>query len=254
MRSLLFTVAVFLVVFSCRDMQERPKVDYNNNEGQTLTIEDVVSDTTKAIVATLPLCFDSTNVLIQPSGLVNIRNIKDLAVLDRISYPSENKSSYRGKSSESDFHVSGIYGNELSGQMTNVYFDDLSTNTQRLLTTDYIFMSRITYLREIAKNTDKHYLLYFVYDKDTNRDGKLNSQDILSLYISKLDGTGFSKITSDNHELLNYRPVPFANRYYFTTIEDINKDGYFNKGDKYNYYYIDFSVDPYKIVEYKPTL
>lgn len=254
MRSVLLITFVFLFICSCKDVQERPKVDYNNNEGQTLTMEDVVSDTTKAIVATLPLSFDSTNVLIQPSGLVNIKDIKDFAVLERLSYPIESKSSLRGKSSEPDFYTSEIYGDKLSGQMSNVYFDDLSTNTQRLLTNDYISISRIVYLREIAKKTDKHYLVYFVYDKDTNRDGKLSSEDILSLYISSLDGIGFAKITKDNHELLNYRLVAQANRYYFTTLEDVNKDGYFNKGDKYNYYYIDFSVVPYKVVEYKPTL
>jgi len=255
MRSVLLFGFLFLVTSSCRDNSERPKVDYSDENVQTLTMDDVVSDTTKAIVATLPLAFDSTNVLIQPSGLVNIKDIKDFAISERLSYSIETK--VRGKTTEPNFYMNNmnrIYGDELSGQISNVYFDDLSTNTQRLLTNEYVFISHIIYLREIAKKTDRHYLLYFVYDRDTNRDGKLNAEDILSLYISNLDGTGFSKVTKDNHELLNYRLIPLANRYYYTTIEDVNKDGYFNKGDKYNYHYIDFSVEPYRVIEYKPTL
>lgn len=250
MRFIVFLTTVLLFISSCIEKREAPKIDYNHTETDSLTIEDAISDTTKTIIATLPLSFDSTNVLIQPSGLVNIKNIKSTDIYNSISSLPDKKS--RGK--EPEFHSNGIYGDELSGKMSNVYFDDLTTNTQVLLTNSLISIHRIVYLREIAKKTGKDYLIYFVYDKDTNRDGELDSNDILSLYISKLDGKDFTKITLGSHELLNTKLISLANRYYFTTIEDINKDGHLNKEDKYHYYYIDFSADSYKIVEYDPTV
>lgn len=252
MRLLSILLFVSLALYSCGENAEKPKVDYNQTEATPLTIEDAVSDTTKTMVATLPLSFDSTNVLLQPSGLVNIKDIKnsDFFRLDKGDYASSMR---KDKYEEPDFYANGIYNDVLSGQISNIYFDDLATNTQTILTKDYISISRVMYQRQIAKNVGRHYLLYFVYDKDTNRDGKLDSDDILSLYISNLNGTGFTKVTRENQELSDRMLLERANRYYFTTIEDVNKDGHFDKGDKYNYYYIDFSADPYRVVEYNPT-
>ncbi|HCO66840.1 MAG TPA: hypothetical protein DIT04_03660 [Dysgonomonas sp.] len=252
MRAIFLFAFVVLAAYSCMDNAEKPRVEYSEDAIKPITMDEVMSDTTKTIVATLPVYFDSTTVLLQPSGLINIKEIKDMSVLGRLSYPIESKS-YREKTKDSDFHLGAIYADQLSGQISNIYFDDLTNNVQRLLTEDYISISQVVYLREIAKKTGRDYLIYFVYDRDTNRDGKLNSGDILTLYMSNLDGSGFVKISKDNHQLADYKLVVIANRYYFTTIEDVNRDGYFNKGDKYNYYYIDFSQESYEIVEYNPV-
>lgn len=249
MRYILFSIVILLFTISCTKEQEVPRIDYSETESDILTIEDAISDTTKTIVATLPLNFDSTNVLIQPSGLININEVKSGNILSRLSYPDK-----KVRGAESDFYSNGIHGDELSGKISNIYFDDLTSNTQHLLTNKLISIYRVIYLRKIAKSMNKNYLLYFVYDKDTNRDGKLDSDDISSIYISKLEGTEFKKITSDNHELMNSQFVPLANRYYFTTIEDINKDGHFGKEDKFHYYYIDFSTESYKVTEYNPII
>lgn len=251
MKHILFLAVVVLLasLFSCTGNQDAPRIDYSAGNTDSLTIESVISDTTKAIIATLPLYFDSTNVLIQPSGLISIKDIYKADIYDRIY---ESKMSSRER--EPEFYANNINGDILSGIMSNIYFDDLNTNTKHLLTNQLISIQRVVYLREIAKNTDRHYLLYSLYDKDTNRNRKLDQNDILSLYISELNGTNFRKITSENHQLLNTKLISFANRYYYTTIEDINKDGHFDKEDKYHYYYIDFSSEPYQVVPYNPTI
>ena len=248
MRIVVYIISVLLFAHSCTGSQEAPKIDYNDAQADSLTLEKTIADTTKTIIATLPLSFDSTSVLLQPSGLINIKDIKEASILSSISYSEE-----KSRKKEPDFYASGIYKDELSGKLSNIYFDDLTTNTQRLLTDKLLSIYRVIYLRDISKKTNKDFLLYFVNDKDTNRDSKLDSDDILSLYISTLSGTGFNKITQDNHELINTKLIPLASRYYFTTIEDIDKDGHFSKKDKYHYYYIDFSAEPYKVIEYNPT-
>jgi hypothetical protein len=248
MRIVVYIITILLFAHSCTRNQEVPKIDYNNVQADSLTLEKTIADTTKTIIAALPLSFDSTYVLLQPSGLINIKDIKEASILSSISYSEE-----KSRKKEPEFYSSGIYGDELSGKISNIYFDDLTTNTQRLLTNKLLAIYKVIYLRDISKKTNKDFLLYFVYDKDTNHDGKLDSDDILSLYISKLSGVEFNKITLDNHELISTKLIPLANRYYFTTLEDIDKDGHFSKKDKYHYYYIDFSADPYHVVEYNPT-
>ncbi len=250
---ILYLLIITLTLLACRrNQQQPPKIDYDaSGRPDSLTIQDISADTTKTLIATFPVYFDSTNVLIQPSGLVHIQDIKKgrLSLDNLSSYMKESKT---GKYKEEDFYISGINNDNLSGQITNLYFDDLQNNRQQLLTSKIVNISNIIYLRDIFKKTGKQYLLYSVYDKDSNRDGKLNSDDILSLYISNLDGSGFNKITKENQEYSGGKLILLAQRFYFTTIEDISKDGKFGKEDMYYYHYIDFSTDSYKVVEYNP--
>lgn len=250
MRKIFYLPFTFLLAYSCTsESNKAPKIDYNDtSQADTLTIESLSADTTKMLIAQFPIYFDSTNVLIQPSGFVNVADIKRSRFdLDKMA-SSISKRGY----SEDDAFSARVADDHISGNITNLYFDDLTSNTQRLLTTQVVKIERVSFLRQIAKKTNKHYLLYSVYDRDTNRDGKLDGRDISSLYISLLDGSGFKKLTDDKHEYSGGVQVNLAKRYYFTTIEDVNKDGFFDKGDKRHYYYIDFSGESYNVIEYNP--
>ena len=65
----------------------------------------------------------------------------------------------------------------------------------------------------------------------TNQDGKLDYNDINTLFISKINGTDFRKLTETNKELIDWKLIESKNRLYFRTIEDTNKDGEFDKKD-----------------------
>jgi hypothetical protein len=121
-----------------------------------------------------------------------------------------------------------------------------------LLTKNVISITSTQFLREIYKKTHLQYMLYSVIDRDLNKDGRMDYLDITSLYISNLDGTVFTKLTGQYHNYVDGKLIIQELKYYYRTIEDINKDGIFNKVDKYHYYYIDFACNPYKIVEYFP--
>lgn len=245
MRLFLSLILLSLIISSCSKSQSH-KINYTDiDQPDSLTIDDISADTTKILIAALPVYFDSTNILIHPIGLINIEDIRKGTEI------SEHLSSYSKTEKYKELY---FYMNDenLSGKITNLYFDDFESGNHRLLTNKIINISNVRYLRPIAKKTNRHYLIYSVYDKDTNRDKELNSDDICSLYISNLDGTEFRKITQENHEYLEGKMIVPATRYYFTSIEDINKDGKFGKDDKYHYSYIDFSTDPYQIKKFDP--
>jgi hypothetical protein len=87
---------------------------------------------------------------------------------------------------------------------------------------------------------------------DTNKDVKLDDNDIKSLYLSDISGNRFTKISLDFQELIDWKVVESTNRLYYRTIEDTNKNGEFDKNDQVHYYFIDFSNKDWKSTEYKP--
>lgn len=109
-----------------------------------------------------------------------------------------------------------------------------------------------TYLNTIADKTKKQILVYSVFDEDTNRDSKIDSKDIKSLYISNIDGSNFKKLSEELHEVLDWSVIESQNRLYFRTIEDINKNGAFDKKDNVNYYYLELDKEEWEINSYNP--
>lgn len=136
--------------------------------------------------------------------------------------------------------------------MVNLIFEDAATGELRKLTDKAVVITSVTYLRDVVKRTNRHCLLYTVYDRDYNRDGRLDYRDLSACYMSDLDGTNFTKITQDYHYLESSQLVEQNSKYYFRTIEDVNKDGIYNKKDKYHYYYIDLKNGDFAPVEYFP--
>jgi hypothetical protein len=87
---------------------------------------------------------------------------------------------------------------------------------------------------------------------DSNKDGKLDSNDIKDLYISTIDGSNFKKLSVEFQEFIDWNVIDSQNRLYFRTIEDINKNGAFDKDDKVHYQYVDLLDKELKVVEYNP--
>lgn len=242
MRTLLAVLLAIVFLMSCNEKRQ-PTINYNQPEAASLTMDSLMADTSKVLVADLPVYFDSTRVLIHTIGFVEI-NDRQRSRLE-IS-----KSSYDESSKDYMYTNKGKY--TISGSITNLFFEDLDTNTSRHLTDKALNITHIEYLREVARATNNHFLIYTLYDKDYNNDKMLDSDDLPALYISSLNGANFTKLTKDYHTYHSGSLVLLNMRYYFRTIEDTNKDGYFNKKDKYHYYYIDLRNNPYSAVEYNP--
>lgn len=253
MRKLFSFLAVSTFLFISCDDTRRPQVVYDETISDTLTVENMLEDTTKVLVAGMPIYLDSTEVLIHPIGWVDMYVEKYNSLVGgslNIGYPELGKS--KMKDSNYSFAVHSNDKDYISGQMVNLIFEDVETGAKHKLTDRVMKILTVSYLRNVWRNTGKQYLLYSVIDKDYNRDGKLDGLDMTSYYMSNLDGTKFTKITEDYHYFDTDQLILKNNRYYFRTLEDVNKDGVFNKKDKYHYYYLDLAHDGLSPVEYFP--
>ena len=183
---------------------------------------------------------DSTDYLIHPIGDFRIEDNRGKVIYKSSGYGSK------------DFSISSYGGYRISGNLSNVKFQHIDSEKLSVLTTNVIKIKSLTFLRKVYDNSKKQFLVYEVTDKDTNQDGKLDYNDINTLFISKINGTDFRKLTETNKELIDWKLIESKNRLYFRTIEDTNKDGEFDKKDIVHYKYVDLNSDNLKITEYKP--
>jgi hypothetical protein len=233
-RLLIIITVIFLL--SC---EGRPKIDYKVKIDTTSVIYNRSIDTTKILVAELPVKFDSTDILLFAIGLVDLeqRGAYSKFTLDSYS-SSEISSSY--------FHQDNLIGNFI-----NIVFKD-KNGAERKLTEKKIRIRKVNFLRNIYKVTKTGFLLYSVSDRDSNGDKEINNSDLEALYISKIDGSDFKKITKELHEFYDWNLLKGENKIYFRTLEDKNKDGELTNKDKFHYYFIDFAGNNYVVNEYNP--
>lgn len=232
----LINIAILLLV-SCKKEVEKPKVIYNstNNDKSMTKI-----DSTQIAIADLPIQMEGTNYLIHPVG--------DLRV-----YEKGTKVKY-GSSSVIDlsFTVSNLGDDEITGYLQNLKFQKIDSDSIKSLTDKPALILTVTYLKAIADKTNKQILVYTMYDVDTNKDGKLDTSDIKSLYLSDISGEKFTKISADFQELIDWNLIESKNRLYFRTVEDTNKNGQFDKNDVVQYGYINLLAKDWEVVNYEP--
>lgn len=243
MRTTLSFAVIILIMVACEP--NRLKTDFENYKvTDSLTLKSIKLDTTKKLIAQLPVLFDSTEFLIHPICLVNVGDLKSKRTGSySSSYDSYDYSEYDSYNKNEDY---------ISGNITNIVFENIKTREQKLLTNTLVKINSVHFLRELFRKTKKQYILYTLTDGDSNFDRKWNNEDIESLYISKIDGSDFKKLTINTHDYSGGEMITENLRYYFQTIEDINRDGLFNKSDTYHYFYIDFASDTIGVVEYNP--
>jgi len=239
MRNFHITVIGVLVLLlaSCKDEAEKPKVIYDATSSRK---EISKTDSTQIKIADLPIQMSGTNYLIHPVG--------DLSV-----YEKGKKRRY-GSSSVSDvsFTISNMGDYEITGYLENLKFQRIDSDSIKALTDQPIVILTATYLKSIADKTKKQLMAYMLVDKDTNKDGKLDTSDIKTLYLSEISGDKFTKISVDFQELIDWNIIESKNRLYFRTVEDTNKNGKFDNKDVLHYNYVDLSNSEWKIFNYQP--
>ncbi len=230
----IISVIAILLLVSCSN-EEKPKVIYTNDKTKELK-----KDSTLIEIADMPIHIDSTKYLIHPIGEYQL-------------YGSRNKG-YFGSSNlgSGNFSISNYNKYEITGNLHNLKFQTLDSENLTQLTNKNIRIQTVTFLRNLFDNTGKQILIYRILDKDTNRDNKLDDNDIKTLYSSNINGSNFTKLTSDFQELIDWKVIDIKNRLYFRSVEDTNKNGEFDKEDKIHYQYVDFSEDKLKVNKYQP--
>ncbi|TDP00677.1 hypothetical protein [Flavobacterium sp. 245] len=222
---------------SCKDEVQKPKVIYDASNKASVVAK---TDSTQIEVADLPIQMEGTNYLIHPVG--------DLRVYERGS-----KARY-GSSSVNDvsFTISNLGEYEITGYLQNLKFQQVDSDSIRPLSDKPVLILTATYLKTVADKTQNKVMVYTLTDSDTNKDGKIDTGDIKTLYLSKISGENFTKISPDLQELVDWSLIESKNRIYFRTIEDTNQNGQFDKNDVLHYNYIDLASKKWEVKSYKP--
>jgi len=239
-KSLYLIVSVSCIFVSCKnEADEKPKVIYENTSKAAKTEAKI--DTSQIEVADLPIQMQGTNYLIHPVGDLNV-------------YGGSSKSRYESSANVNDisFKISNYGENEITGYLRNFKFQEVGSDSLKTLTDKPVLIQTATYLKAVSDKTKQQILVYTLADMDTNKDGRLDANDIKSLYLSDISGTDFTKISPDFQELIDWVLLESKNRLYFRTIEDTNKNGEFDKNDIVHYHYINLSEKDWKIQSYKP--
>ncbi|MFV8333574.1 hypothetical protein ACNQGB_04620 [Flavobacterium sp. XS1P32] len=227
-----------LLLASCKEEVEKPKVTYDETSKAR---ELVKADSTQIQIADLPLQMEGTDYLIHPVGDLSIR---ERGVKSRYGSSSVNDLS---------FTISNYGEFEITGFLQNLKFQKVDSDSIKKLTEKPVLIQTATYLKSVANKTNNQIMVYTMVDMDTNKDGKLDTSDIKALYLSKISGEKFTKISSDFQELIDWKLIESNNRLYYRTVEDTNKNGQFDKKDVVNYYFIDLSKKEWKIIGYEPV-
>ena len=239
MKNILYysSLLMLLVLASCKDEAEKPKLRYDTANKQK-TVSRIDPD--QIAIADLPIQIEGTNYLIHPIG--------DLRV-----YENGAKSSY-GSSSVIDlsFTVSNYADGEITGYLQNIKFQKIDSDSLQSLTDKPVLIQTASYLKGVASGSKKQIMVYTLFDIDTNRDGKLDSSDIKSLYLSDISGERFTKISANFHELIDWSVIDSKNRLYFRTVEDTNKNGKFDKNDVVHYNYVNLTNSKWEVSNYMP--
>ncbi|MBZ4043176.1 CREC-EF hand family protein [Flavobacterium hibisci] len=229
-------LAIAATFISCREEVQKPKVSYDVSNKVSVS----KTDSTQIEVADLPIQMEGTDYLIHPVG--------DLRVFEKGS-----KARY-GSSTVNDvsFTISNLGEYEITGYLQNLKFQKTDSDSIRPLSDKPILILTATYLKTIADKTQNKIMVYTLTDSDTNKDGKIDTGDIKTLYLSDISGENFTKVSTDLEELVDWNIVESKNRLYFRTIQDTNQNGQFDKNDVLHYNYIDLALKNWEVKNYKP--
>jgi hypothetical protein len=236
MKKYLPYLATILLVsmISCKKEEvEKPKVIYEDAP-KTKPMEIV--DTTQIEVADLPIALEGTSYLIHPIGQLN----------------REGKALKSSTDSEEGFTVSNYGEYQITGYLKNLKFQEIGKDSLTTLTSKPVLIETVTYLKALADKTKQQILVYTLSDIDTNKDGKLNGDDIKSLYISTISGSKFTKLSADYQELVDWKMIESLHLLYFRTIEDTNKNGAFDAKDQMQYQYVNLKDGRWTVMAYHP--
>lgn len=224
-----------MAMTSCTEKAEKPKVIYDTTKKAPVAAK---VDTTQIEIADLPILISGTNYLIHPIG--DVRVFKG------------SKGYVNSSTAGVSYSISNYSEFEITGYLRNFKFQQVDSDSISALTDKRVLIQSATCVIP-SFDRSKQVMIYSLADMDTNKDGKLDENDIKSLYISTVSGEKFSKLSPDYEELIDWKFIETKGRIYFRTIEDTNKNGEFDKDDVVHYNYADLDNEEWKVISYNPV-
>ena len=220
---------IFLLTISCKQKNDTPKVKYDAVKTNVKNSRNEIANAIE--ISDLPIQIEGMRYIMHPIGTIRV---------------GLNDKKYGGNS----YVLSNYNRFELTGNFSNIKFQHQDSTTFKALTDKVIAIQNVTYLDAVAKKLKKQLLVYILEDEDSNKDATLNDNDIKDLYISDISGENFTKLSPDFQEVIDWKLIESQNRIYFRSVEDINKNGAFDKNDKVHYYFVDLALALFKAEEY----
>ncbi|MDI1256760.1 MAG: hypothetical protein PSV16_11745 [Flavobacterium sp.] len=231
-------LSLSIAFISCKKEPETPKVIYE--DASKTQPKPVKVDSSQIKIADLPIQMEGTKYLIHPIGDFRI-------------YEGRSKTGYGSSNTDKvSFSISNYNRFEITGYLQNLKFQHIDSTEIRPLTNENVIIQTASYLNTVFDKTKQQFMVYAVIDMDTNKDGKLDSNDIKALYISEISGKRFTKLSIDFQELIDWNLVESKNRLYFRSIEDTNKNGQFDKDDFVHYHFVNLTSKDWKVEDYDP--
>jgi hypothetical protein len=234
-KHILYISLIFAATLVCckKEEADKPKVIYEN---PPKVKQEAAVDTNQIEVADLPVSMEGTNFLIHPIGVIS----------------GTGKGIKSSSDADQSFTVSNYGEYQITGYLKNLKFQEIGSDSIYALTDKQVLIETATYLKTFADKSKQQLLLYSLADMDTNKDGKLDNNDIKSLYISTISGQRFTKLSADFQELIDWKIIESKNVLYFRTIEDTNKNGEFDAEDNLQYHVVNLLDKDWKVTAYKP--
>ena len=211
MKKILFIITIF-VLSSCNN--DKPRIGIIEDKNLSQTQIDSILDEYNFVYADLTF-IDSTNQILLP--ITTQRNYK------RKMYSSND------------------YGTEDYPQYWNILFFNSENDTSNLLTQSKFNISSFDCNIENTGPILKNSILYRIGDLDYNKDKRINYDDPIHLFISKIDGSELTRLSPINENLESYRIVPNSDKIIFRTKRDIDSDLDFDNEDELIWYQINLS-------------
>src|SRR5690606_13667783 len=102
--------------------------------------------------------------------------------------------------SDYSFSVGNHTSNSISGNLSNIKFQHINSEELKPLTDKVIKITNLKFIYEIEHKL----FIYTLFDIDTNKDKKLNYEDVEALYISNHDGSNFKKVSPELEHVLEW--------------------------------------------------
>ncbi|WP_293306992.1 hypothetical protein [Pedobacter sp. UBA5917] len=158
---------------------------------------------------------------------------------------------YPLKLNESD--DSDSYKREAVNNYWNMIFYNTLSGKSELLTKERLVINSFNIGNSENRSNNKNnlsdqFIYYSVTDSDNDGDKKLTTKDPHKFYISKLDGTAFTRITPYNYHLSNWKIDDQHNLIFIDLIKDSNGDKKFNEADEVEYFVYNLKTEAFKVV------
>lgn len=242
MKAFKYALSVLVVtVVACKGNETTtPKVTYSPDK-TSVEATTPTADTTQIEISDLPIELKGLGYVLHPIG-----NYRVIEARTKNGY-SSTYSQDRGS-----FTISNYRDFELTGFLTNIKVQRAENDTLVALFDKPVFIQSATFLTETGDKSNP-VGVFALSDLDTNKDGKLDGNDVKTLYLGTLDKSKMQKICSDFHEMIDWNYLPTLQRLYFRSIEDTNKNGAFDKDDSVHYYYVSLQHKDWEVNEYFPV-